>query len=248
MLQRKYFYGLFLLATLLQAVKADLVLSFTPDATPITFSVLVGQTVSVPVYLVQRNQAPLTTILSAEGLFSAGVRLNYDTIAGSATVIANGAVLNPAFNTNTSGYPVINNASGFASVSGATTNFNGVQASGNPPSVLVGTFTFLGNEVGNITTLNTAKPQGLSFPEFLSNTNGTVLETQNFANIFFGEGNVNNPISYSTTVTTIAAVPEPGTWALIITAVAAVLIVTYRIRVLQVKSQCLILVQDEQAE
>lgn len=194
---------------------ADLILSFSPTGTPITFSVVAGQTIAIPVYLVERNQAPLTNILSSEGLFSAGVRLNYDTIAGSATVIANGAVLNPAFNTNTSGFPTINNASGFAAVSGATTNFSGVPASGTPAAVLVGTFTFLGNQVGNVTTISTAKPQSLAFPEFLSNTTGTVLETESYANIFFTAGNTSNPLAYSTTITTISAVPEPATWGLL---------------------------------
>ena len=57
--------------------------------------------------------------------------------------------------------------------------------------------------------------QGLSFPEFLSNTTGTVLETQSYANIFFAAGNLSNPISYSTTITTISAVPELSTYLLL---------------------------------
>lgn len=196
-------------------VRADLVLAFTPDAAPITFSVVAGQTITIPVYLVERNQAPFTNILSSEGLFSAGVRLNYSTVAGSATVTGGGAVLNPAFDVPTSGFPMVDNVSGFASVSGATLNLAGVPATGTPPSVLVGSFTFLGNQVNNVTTINTAKPQALLFPEFLSNTSGTVLETQTFANIFFAGGNSNQPISYSTTLTTVASVPEPATWVLL---------------------------------
>ena len=184
-------------------VRADLVLAFTPDATPITFSVVAGH-VSVPVYLVERNQAPLTSILSEEGLFSAGVRLNYGNAAGNATVSANGAVLNPGFNPNTSGFPVINNANGFAAISGATTSPAGVPASGDPSFVLVGTFTFQGNQVGNVTTVTTAKPQAAAFPEFLSNTTGTVLELEPYGNIFFAAGNPNAPVSYATTITTMA--------------------------------------------
>ena len=194
---------------------ADLVLAFTPNATPITFTVTVGQTVNVPVYIVERNQAPLTSLLSTEGLLSAGVRLNYNTTAGSATVTASGANINPGFNTNTSGFPIVNNAAGFSAVSAGTTNPAGVQTSGSPPAILVGTFTFQGNQVGNVTTVTTAKPQALPFPEFVSNTTFTVLETQPFANLFFAAGNTSNLVSYSTTITTVAAVPEPATIALL---------------------------------
>lgn len=197
----------------LPRASADLILSFTPDGTPITFSVTVGNTVNVPVYIIQRNQAPLTTILSSEGLLSAGVRLNYNTVAGSATVITNGAVLNPAFNTPTSGYPIVNNAAGFSAVSGATSNIAGVGTSGSPPAILVGTFTFQGNQIGNVTTISTAKPQALAFPEFVSNSSFTVLETQLYGNLFFSGGNTNNLIAYSTTITTVA-VPEPTTYFL----------------------------------
>lgn len=198
----------------LPKASADLVLAFTPDATPITFSVTVGSTVTVPVYIIERNQAPFTSILSTEGLLSAGVRLNYNTVAGSATVITNGAVLNPAFNTPTSGYPIVNNAAGFSAVSGATSNPAGVGTTGSPPAILVGTFTFQGNQVGNVTTVSTAKPQALVFPEFVSNSSFTVLETQPYGNIFFSAGNTNNVISYSTTITTVA-VPEPATYVLL---------------------------------
>jgi hypothetical protein len=213
--------------------RADLVLAFTPNATPITFSVVVGSTVNVPVYLVERNQAPITNILSTEGLFSAGVRLNYNNTAGSATVITNGALLNPGFDTNSNGFPIINNTAGFAAVSGATTDFGGVPASGNPAFVLVGTFTFQGNQIGNVTTISTAKPQALAFPEFLSNTTGTVLELEPYGNIFFAAGNPNNPISYSTTITTVAAVPEPTTYVLVALGTLLVLAATYLWRVRQ---------------
>jgi hypothetical protein len=188
--------------------------SFTPNGAPTTFSVPQGSTLAIPVYLIeQRLTAGVPNppanggdIVRTEGLFSGGVRLNFSTAAGSATVTT--AVLNPSFNTSTSGFPVVNNPSGFASVTGGTTNLAGVPATvfnNQFVSVLVGTFTFQGNQTGNVTTISTAKPQAANFEEFLTNTTGTVLDNQTYANLF------NATPSATTTITTV--VPEPsGLW------------------------------------
>src|SRR6476659_9440438 len=76
--------------------KADIILGFTPDGTPTNFNVQVGQTIQVPLYLIERNQAPLSgNILANNGLVGAGVRVDYlNSIAGGGSGTA--AQIDPA--------------------------------------------------------------------------------------------------------------------------------------------------------
>src|SRR5438094_8730210 len=89
-------------AALVSQARADIVLSFsnTGSTAPAAFQVVVGQTINVPVFLVETTNPPSSGgILAREGLLSGGVRLNYPTVAGSATVTA--ATLNPQFTATT---------------------------------------------------------------------------------------------------------------------------------------------------
>jgi hypothetical protein len=159
------------------------------------FSVGVGQTVSVLVYLEQTNG---TTGLSTSGLKDGGVALSYtQTIANVASITAN-----PQFNTSsqsigsgTAGLNVYQTTSPavVAPTTGAMANV-----------ILLGTFTFTGVSAGTTTTL-TALPN----PD------------PPFANNVLGNGtDIDSLIANSSAVITVAAVPEPGSMILTGLAVA----------------------------
>ena len=148
------------------------------------FTVGQGSTVGINVYLLEYNGG---TILSTQGLASAGVQLNGNN--GNATVPNAGAITpNPAFDQSS------------PSVSGNSATLN-VSTLANPPvfpdsqnRVLLGTFSFTGNTIGTTTSV-TADPH--SYDDTVTGT-GMVLD-----------GLINN----STATITVVAVPEPGTMA-----------------------------------
>jgi hypothetical protein len=208
-------------ATLVPQARADIVLSFSPTGLPTNFTVLQGQTVDVPVYLVDRPTPPSSGgIMTNPGLISAGVRLNWTPIAGqTATVTA--ATVNPGFQIpQNSTFPQIDNTNGFTAVSAGTVGAV-VTASGTPPALLIGTFTIRGTLVGNVTTYTTARTNtNPTFAE-ISSADFIRVETQPYANIFFTGGNQAIPITYTTTVTTV--VPEPFGMLLVVAPFAVVL-------------------------
>src|SRR5204862_217609 len=132
-----------------------------------------GQTVQVPVYLLQSTHAgqPDTTVLSQFGLGSGGVLVDF-THSIPSGAFALSAALNPGFETNASGFPFVSNTAGGgqAAFSGGTTSTNLLfpPPTPAPQSVLVGTYTFRGDIVGNVTTLMTTGPHisNLAYTEF----------------------------------------------------------------------------------
>jgi len=195
--------------------KADIILGFTPDGTPTNFNVQVGQTIQVPLYLIERNQAPLSVnILSNNGLVGAGVRVDYlNSIAGGGSGTA--AQIDPAGWFSPGGYPIVNNNAG-----GLTGNLDvygttfgaAAPAVGSPPAVRFGTLTFTGNTIGNVMTLSTTNTQPSTVAHFTAgDLAGTILEHQPYGNIFWAGGNpANAPLHYTSTITT-TPVPEPAT-------------------------------------
>src|SRR5437868_888260 len=147
------------LAALVAAVsappaRADIVISFSNTGAQSTpFTVIQGQTLTLPVFIVERANAPSSGgILAAQGLVGAGARVNYSTVPGSSTVTA--ATVNPGFQIPVSGFPVVNNAAGTAAFSaGALTP---VTTTGTPPAIQIGTYTIQAGTLGNITTFTTA--------------------------------------------------------------------------------------------
>jgi hypothetical protein len=190
--------------------RADLILSFAPDGLPTQFFVPVGQSVVVPVYLVQTNNAPLTNALVTEGLISAGVRVDFtNTLPGGATATAATSTLPSFF--NNFGFPAVDNTNNFAAFSAGT--LNATFPSGAPPAIQVGRFTFTGNTVGNVTTLMTTNPHTPNFAEFTSAAaTPTIFERQPYGNIFWAAGNPPPPVGTGVPVhytTTITVTPEP---------------------------------------
>jgi hypothetical protein len=210
-------------------VQADIRLAFTPDGSPTNFQVNVGQTIPVPVYVVQTNMAPMTTVMSDFGLGSGGVRLDFtNSISGGAELLT--AVANPGWESNASGFPSISQtpAGGFGATSAGTTTTNLLfpPPMPAPQSILVGTFTFRGDLLDNVVTLSTTNPHPPTFSEFvagLTPPNIFVLEQQPYGNIFWAGGipppNGTN-IHYTSTIT---VVPEPALILGVCTPVVAVL-------------------------
>ena len=73
--------GMLVLALAVPA-RADLMISFSADGSPVDFSVVVGQTVDVPVYVWETDG----TLLTDWGLFSAGVQIRYAETGTNASV------------------------------------------------------------------------------------------------------------------------------------------------------------------
>src|SRR5262245_26472611 len=65
------------LLCIIAPARADIILSFAPDGNPTVFTVGVGQDITIPIYLVERNQAPFTNVLSTGGLVNGGVRIDF---------------------------------------------------------------------------------------------------------------------------------------------------------------------------
>jgi hypothetical protein len=214
-----------------QEARADLVLSFKPTASDLpataiaaggtiattsVFTVDPGQTITVPVYLVERSSPPFPPdtggILSTQGVTSGGVRLNYPGSPNGTEHAAVTAVMNgPGFDSILT--LQVDNPNGFAALSEFT-----LSGAVKGLSVRVGTFVFRGNTPGDVITIATAPPQP-GTNQFVTPTS-TPLDTQPYANIFYFNGNTSAPISYTARIITT---PEPkGMLALL--AAAAVLV------------------------
>jgi hypothetical protein len=204
-----------LIALVSETARGDIILGFTPDGSVTNFNVPVGQTVQVPLYLIERNQAPLSgNILANFGLVGAGVRVDYgNTLPGGASGTSAG--IDPPGWFSPGGYPIVNNnpngLMGNLDVYG-TTFGAAAPAVGSPPAVRFGTLTFTGNTIGNVTTLMTTNTQPSTVAHFTAgDLAGTILEHQSYGNIFWAGGNpANAPLHYSSTIT-VTPVPEPTT-------------------------------------
>ena len=185
-------------------VKAGYEYSF--DAS--SYTVGVGQTVNVNVYLTQTGS---TTGLSSVGLQSGGVQLNYNTtfVSNSTSQITpnntsfTGSTptgFNPLFNYTLSG----NGSNGLASGSSILEVSQGsgspvLAGSGSPNtsnSVLLGTFQFTGVSVGQSLVVSTNSFSGLDVNVL---GDGTVIDSM---------------IQNSSAFINVVAVPEPGTLVL----------------------------------
>ena len=155
------------------------------------FSVTVGQTVNVYVYLAQTGT---TTGLSSSGLSSAGVALGFN--QSVANVPSTSAITaNPAFDANTPStgtgtaqlkeFQVVSGPV-VAPTSGSTAN-----------AILLGTFTFTGESAGN-TSIVTSVPSSTTDSNVLGNGTGIDSLIQN-----------SNAV-----IAVTAVVPEPSTLAL----------------------------------
>lgn len=217
----KRFFALVSLAFLITTTpaRADVRLSFSPDGTPTNFTVLVGNSISVPVYVLQDGG---TNILTTDGLASGGVRLNFtNSISGGATL--NSSIANPGFTVNASGFPQV--SSGPAGGFGAVSSNVGLNPRLTPPggtnSILVGNFNFTGNITDTVVSLATSNPHSSSFAEFTTGAIPgppplTVLEQASFGQIFWPNGTVPGgfqPANSATVIynSTITVVPEPTT-------------------------------------
>jgi hypothetical protein len=179
-----------------QSARAGYEFTFDQSA----YVVNVGQTVNVNVYLTQTGS---TTGLSAIGLNSGGVQLNYNTtfvsIAGVGSLTPN----NTTYNTSTpTGFDPVNNSTvvgnGNATIAvGQVSGESAVKAGSGSPntsnSILLGTFQFTGVSAGTSLVVSTA-----AFPGSDVNVlyNGTVIDSM---------------ITNSSAAITVVAVPEPGT-------------------------------------
>ena len=77
-----------LLVVLKESSYGDLTLAFDQSGAVVEFSVDVGATVEVPVYLIQTGEPIANGDLLTDGIVSMGIQLNYDSLAGSAIVTA----------------------------------------------------------------------------------------------------------------------------------------------------------------
>lgn len=194
-----------------QFARGDIILSFSPDGSNTSFNVVVGQDITIPIYIVERAQAPFTNILSTDGLVNAGVRVDYansSPFAGSAVA---GTLTQPAWFSVGAPYPiVVNNGDGLGGrieISGGTVGA-AAMTTGSPPAILFGGLTFHGSTVGQIISLSTSNTHPASYAEFVTGgLNPVNLEHEPYGNIFWFGGNpMNGAISYTTTIT---VVPEP---------------------------------------
>ncbi len=196
-------------ALALSALPAQAQYQYTFDSS--TYTVAVGQTVNVSVYLTQTSG----TGLSGTGLQSGGVQLNYNTTyvtnTGTTPITPNNTTytgstptgFDPMFNVATVG----NGSNGLAagsSVVGVSNSAafgeNAVKAGSGAPntatSILLGTFQFVGVTAGQTLTMTTN-----SFPGQDVNVlwDGTVIDSM---------------IANSNATINVVAVPEPGTFIL----------------------------------
>jgi len=142
-------------ATFTSPARADFVWEFDLAGVPTTNFVIpgVGNTVDAQLFLKETNGG---TILSTQGLFSAGVQVQFNNPSGVAAVLptgdpSSGVQLNPAFiDTASSDRPV---TATNAKLSEAVVNPNNpvFPASDGLNRIFLGTFTFTGQSVGDVT-------------------------------------------------------------------------------------------------
>ncbi len=183
--------------------KADFVLSTRPDGTTPTINAAIGDTISFDLYLVETN----TSRITQDGLLSFGLRGTFS----SATLQGLSVDISPQF-------PIIGNGADF-STPGQVDFFGG---SLNPPkvaSVQLANVKF--RVIGDGTTTIRFGDLDSNFDDFsLGDQNLTSLDSALFGPAF--------DQTYGVTVQ-ITAVPEPGTFALVVCAGSIVILRRWRI-------------------
>src|SRR5262249_11835799 len=147
-MRMRFLLAFALAAVFTAAAQADIILGFDPSGLSTNFNVPVGQTVQVPLYLIERpgTLPDSGNILQNFGITGCGVRVDYtNSISGGAT--GNNATLFQPGWFSPVGYPILNTgnpAGGNMDIYGGTVGAAAFP-SGNPPAVRYGTLTFTGN-------------------------------------------------------------------------------------------------------
>ena len=151
--------GMTLLSILLLSGEAhgELTLAFDPMGDVVDFTVNVGETVDVPVYLVQTGSPIVNGDLLNDGIISMGLQLSYDSTADISVVVD--ATPDAAFFEFQE--TLIDNVQGNAAMVGAV-GFTEPAVTGS--SVLLGTFTFQGITRGNVTLVSVESTNILNTP------------------------------------------------------------------------------------
>jgi hypothetical protein len=161
----------------------------------------VGQSVDVNIWLRQEGD----TVLTDEGLSSAGIQMSYDTLGAAAVSDEQDIASNPLFNDPNALLKTF--GTGYCTVDMATANFDTVFPElATPDRVWLGTFTFTGLRAGNmpITASDIAGQD-----DTLTGL-GTLLDAQ-----------------IGSAAATIHTVPEPGS-AVILAGLALILVARFR--------------------
>lgn len=170
---------------------AGLILSFTPDSS----TIFVGQSTTVDVILTQTDPVIPGADITTNGITLADINLSLDSLAATVTGFTFGAGFEDSTGsdlTNTSA-PLLSASSSF--VTGVTAS------AGSPTSLTLGSFIFTGQSVG--TTIATTVDSGLE--DFLFFNDPGDIDSQ----VFGSE-------SITLNVVGPAAVPEPGTTAILL--------------------------------
>jgi hypothetical protein len=175
--------------------RADYTFLFTDSSgnASTSFSVKVGQTVDIRVYLAQTGS---TTGLSSTGLDSGGVQLN---TSNSSIANVTNVTANPAFDSSSTATGANANVTEHQTISSPV---KAPTSGADANRILLGTFTFTGVSAGSTLTVTAIPSTG---------TNVNVL----------GDGTVlDSMIVGSSAAITVTAVPEPGSMLLAGLAVA----------------------------
>ncbi len=146
---------LFVITAIPCTLSADIELAFSADGSMTDLSVSPGQTVEVPLFLVQVGDPIQGADLNTDGIVSMGVQLEFDSDADSASVIT--ATQEASFFEFQ--LSEIQNVTGEAAFAGAI-DFTAPPLTGS--SILLGTFTFQAGEPGNVTSIAATLPDILS--------------------------------------------------------------------------------------
>lgn len=185
-------------------VLADLSLVFSDDGTNFKSDYEVGlnQEITIGVYIQEQG----TTDLTDYGLAGVGVRGDFTPKGPDRLGEVTASNRNPVFDFAKPGSNAFDNAAGWLTMSGGLLLNIDNPPKGNP--ILVGEFTFKGTAVGD-------KPTSFTFgdlnPGGFSNFSLADDDFTDIDPILFG---ANGDITYGMSITTV---PEPSTWALLVT-------------------------------
>ena len=176
-----------MLVCTLSSARAGAVLSFTPDGSPANFQLQLGETLEIPIYLIQTLTPPTNPPdITTDPLISFGVRIDLSTAVGSATITGI-SISNPYIDlTNSSRF-----GASFAEILGED-----LSSSSTGTAIELGSITVAGNSVGSVTEVSLSDP---------------ALGLEDFATLSFGgfDSQVFGSASPITTIS-VSAVPEPS--------------------------------------